>query len=534
MRSRALLAIAIGAATYFVAHPAGAQGLLPDYGTDIRVGDLRNQFSRAFGDNPRATNGRTWTLEKSIDLRETYTSSIYGSRRRGGDLSTAVTPSLLIEADTDLVKGGLSYQPVATFYLHNASMNNIAHNLNADLSSTLIEDLLFLDLRGYAAVQPIVSSFGASGNNGGPANETQSATFSANPYLQHHFGETMTARLGYTIGRTVVSSLQPRGTAPLVSGLNSNYTSHEQNLSLTTGPDFGRWNGGLQANATQYEGSGFYRGYHTERVTTNAGYAVSRILTTTASVGYESITYGQGILLAPIRGITWSGGIQMTPNADSQIKLDYGHQQGANSASLDANYALTTRVNLGARYSQSVGTGLQNLSSALAYTSVGPGGISVDRTTGAPVNLRGLLNQQPGIYRTTSASAFASWILTRDLFSLNVSSSQRRLLASGATPGSPASAGIGSNSGINSSLSWQHTVSDALSTTSSVQFGTQTIPSAGTTHNSQNTTLSLSAQYIMSETLSGSALIAHTVSKGQSFGFSPPSDTAVVGIHKAF
>ena len=532
MGHRAYLAIALGATTCLASHAAGAQGLLPDFGTDIRVGDLRNQFSRAFGDNPKGAVGRVFTVSKAIDVTETYSSSVIGARRRGGDLTTMISPSINIEADTDLVRGTFSYKPMASLYMNNANMNNIAHNLNADLSSTLIDDLLFIDLRGYAAVQPIVTSFGTTGGNGGPANETQTALFSASPYLQHHFGETLTARLGYTIARTVIESMQPRGQAPLISGLNGNYTSHEQNLSLTTGPDFGRWSGGLQASATQYEGGGIYRGYHTERITTNYGYAVSRIMTATASVGYESITYGQSVLLPPIRGVTWSGGVQLTPNADSQIKISYGRQQGMTSASLDGNYAITSRITLGARYSQSIGSGLQNLQTALSHSSVGPGGISIDPVTGAPVSLRGLLNQQPGIYKTSATSLSAAWLLTRDLFSFDISSTQRSLLAG--TPAGGATAGIGSNSGLSSSASWNHTVSEALNTTGSVQFSTQTVPIGGVTNDSQNVTVSLSAQYIMSETLSGNALIAHSFSKGQTFGFAPPRDTAVVGIHKAF
>jgi len=517
---------------------AQSAGLLPSYGTDdIRVGDLRSQFGRAFGENPKIAGDRTWTLSKSIGISETYDSNSITGGTRGKEYTTRITPAFDAEADTTNLKASVAYSPTLNIYARNPRNNDVTHNLNADVTGTVIEDLLFVDLRGYAATQPILSGFASPGSNGGRANEMQTADFSVSPYLQHRFGDTMTGRLAYTLNRTVSSSLAPRGTSgptsPFLNGVNSNYTSQKQDLSLSSGPDFGRAEFGLQGSATQFYGAGLYRGAHTETITATTGYAVTRTITTTASIGHENMVYGAGAI-RPITGMTWSGGLELTPNADSKLNLTYGHQQGGTSASVDGNYVATARITLNARYSQSVGTGLQNLQSAIASSTVGPAGIPIDRATGVPVNVNGYLGQQAGIYRSTIASIGGGLLYDRDVFALTLSNTDRQLLSNPASGGGAASNGVGSNSGINATATWQHTISDEFRTTGSLQYGTQKIPSIAANGSSETYMISLSANYQLSETVTTNALVSHADTKGPNFGLAPSRDTAVIGLNKAF
>ncbi len=516
-----------------MAAPAQAQGLLPAYGTDVRVGDLRQQFSRMNDAGPKTLSERAWTFSPAIAITETYDSAIQLPGGRGRDYTTRITPTFAGTVDTQRLKGELNYSPTYNLYALHGSESGLSHNLNANATGTLVPDLLFANLTGYAATQPLLGTAAPSNAPSGRVNEVQTAHFSGGPYIQKRLSDFAIVSAGYTISRTTMTSLAPRATAATVPGVNSNFSSQQENASIATGPDFGRINASLAAMATQYEGAGVYRGAHNETVTASTAYAITRAVTATGSIGHETIVYGPGGPKA-IDGITWSGGFMLTPNADSTLNLKYGHQQGASSFSFDGNYALTSRLRLLARYSQGVGTNLQNLQSALAGTTTGPAGIAVDRTTGAPVQLGNSIGQQPGVYRTTIASVSAAYQIDRDVISLDWSSSEQVLLSgSGASSASSsAAAGFGSNTSTTMSAAWQHNLSEALNSSLSLQYGTRSYP--GARGESETATISLAVNYVVSETISTNALVSHAQTKGKTVGLAPVRDYALVGVRKAF
>ncbi len=529
-RFAACVVAAAGCSSAPVLAQTAGQGLMPAYGTDVRVGDLRQQFARTFDTNPPTPTDRQWTLSPAIDVTQAYDSGVQHGSSYGHDFITRITPIIAATAQTNRLQGTLNYSPQFSIYAYNGSNTGIAHNLNAQGTATLVEDLLFADLRGYAATQPLLG--GLSSQSSGRTNDVQSASFSAGPRLQKRFGDTATLQAGYSLSRNMMSSLAPRGSAPLVAGVNSNYTANSENASVSTGPDFGRITASLAAMATQYVGAGIYKGAYNDSTSLSAGYAVTRAIALTSSVGHETIVYGPG---GPrtIDDITWSGGLRLTPNADSTISLSYGHQQGGTSFAFDGSYAPLSRLRLLARYSQGIGTGLQNLQGALSGAGVGPAGIAVDRTTNAPLNLNSLLGQQPGVYRTTSGSITAALEFDRDTYTLGFESTDRQLISSPSTT----SGGIGSNAGITNSLAWQHAWSEALSSTTSVQYGTRSVPGGTTGSNggsSETEAANAAVTYALSPTLSTNALISHTQTKGKSFGTAPVRDMALVGMHKAF
>ncbi len=517
-------AVAAGLGTPQAASAQG-QGLLPPYGADIRVGDLRDQFARAFQENPPVATDRSWTFTPSLDISETYDSATQTRRGFRKDYITRITPTLAGTVSTRRIDALINYSPSFSFYALGGGQNGINHNLNSSATITAVDDLLFLDLRGYAAVQPVLGYAAAPGDTGGRGNEVQTMNFSASPYLRYRFGDTATVRLAYTLTRNMVSTenLAP-GTAALAGGIAGNYTSHQQTLNVASGPAFGRIQMSLDAAATQYSGSGTLKGAHSENTTLNAGYALTRSLTVTGSIGHENIIY-PATAFKPITGITWSGGLRWQPNADSVINASFGHQQGSTSFAFDGSYAPTARLRVSARYSQAVGTGQQFLQNALAGTAVGAAGILVDRTTGAPVQLGNYFGQQQGIYRTTSASISATLLMDRDIITVTIDRTDRQLLSAGTGPG------IGSNEALSGSVAWQHSLTESWSANANLQYGDRTVPGAGS---SRTVTGSLSTSYALSEKLSTNFLISHSETFGPSFGTAPTRDLAVVGVHKAF
>ena len=507
------------------AAPAKAQGVLPAYGADVRVGDLRKQFEGMTDAGPKTLSDRAWTFSPSIAISETYDSAVLLPGAHGPDYITRISPAFAGTLDTQRLKGSLYYSPSYSLYAIHPKESGFSHNLNASVTATLVPDLLFADLHGYAATQPLLGYATPGTSSSGRANEVQTMSFSAGPYVQKRFSDIALLNAGYTVSRTSTSSLASNPASPTLAGANSNFSSQQENFSLATGPDFGRITASLATMATQYDGNGLYRGAHNETVSLTGGYAFTRQITATASVGHETIVYGPGGPKA-IDGLTWSGGVILTPNADSSIKAGYGRQQGATSFYFDGTYALTARIHLFGRYSNGVGSNLQNIQSALAGTTAGPAGVTVDRSTGAPVQLGNILSQQPGVYRTTLASAGGVYLLDRDAFSLDWSHTDQVLLSGGG------GAGFGSNTFTSMNAAWQHTLSEAFNTSASLQYGIRNV--AARHSESDTLTLSLSLNYIITETLSANALISHSDTKGSTFGLPPTRDLVVVGLRKAF
>src|SRR5271170_3267508 len=79
--------------------PAWGQGLLPAVGADVRVGDLRDQFTQAFPGLGAAV-APAWTFTPALDLTETFDDGVLRrSGRYGTDYITRVTPSLTIAGE---------------------------------------------------------------------------------------------------------------------------------------------------------------------------------------------------------------------------------------------------------------------------------------------------------------------------------------------------------------------------------------------------------------------------------------------------
>lgn len=506
---------------------AQAQGL-PAIGPDVRVGDLRTEFQQAFGGLPPA-QAHSWTYQPSIDLSETFDDGVVlPSGRTGSDFITMVTPGITIIGDSARLTGTIYYTPTLNIYAMHGDLNSIAQNLNAEVTATVIPDLFFVDLRGYATQESLNGGTGpATGVATTGDDQAQTTSLSVTPRLQHRFGGTGTGILSDTLTRNMISTVN-NNTAANADLTGGNFTSNQENASFTTGEDFGRISDTLSAVALQYSGTGTLQGAHRETFSDSASYAFNRFIAVTGSVGHENIVYGFGGP-APIDDITWSGGVQLTPGPNTSINLSYGHQQGSDSASLDSSFAPTARTRVYARYSQSVGTQQEQFQVGLAQAAIGPGNILVDRITGAPLLIGNnfLAVQSSEVFRTTTASLTGALIYDRDTITVDIEHDDEDQI-SAVTPGT------GSSSGIFGSVAWSHDVSDATVINSFVQYGTRTIAGSG---NQADFTFNVSISYIISPSLTASAQYTRTQTTGAEAGTAdtPASrDIAVVSLHKTF
>jgi uncharacterized protein (PEP-CTERM system associated) len=523
------------------ATPANAQ-LLPETGTTVQVGALRQQLEGLFAagtGTPTTTPG--WTITPAIGVEERWTDHLQGLTGQGkSTFITALLPSVLVNGQTVRTNTTLSYAPELDYYSGGGTQNRINQNLNATSQITLVAERLFLDLRGFAAMQPVSPGYGPAGTVAvARQDETQTMSFSAHPYLRQHFGDFGTAELGAMVSRTSQDGLAANqltgGSAQTPSGLTANgqnFLSEQEYFSLTSGPDFGRTSAGLSISASQNTGSGVMNNAHRDEAVLNLGYAITRNFTALASLGYQDIHYG-GVPPFNYSGMEWNGGGRWVPNPDSTVTLTYGRRDGGDAALLDASYALTARTRVFARYSQGLASGLEQLLNGVNGSTLDPMGNPVDRN-GTPVQLDNTFyGTTDNVARVTNASVTVTLLLERDSVSATLSRQQRHQVAAA----SAATAGSQDSTGLYGSLNWQRDLWPNLSAASFVQWGTNRSTAAGTSQNFDSLVFSLSLAYVISETLRAYGQYSWTRQTNAGLpGSMPmlPANLFIVGARKTF
>jgi hypothetical protein len=252
-------------------------------------------------------------------------------------------------------------------------------------------------------------------------------------------------------------------------------------------------------------------------------YQIFRSIDVYGQLGWEDIHYS-GTNALDINDLTWGFGTVLTPNADSQLTLGYGHQNGANSLIANARYALTTRTILTASYNNGVGTQLEQVNEQLSQASVNNNGGLVNSQTGNPLFVgNNALGVAPGVYRYSYLSFGATVTLDRDTITATLGHSQETQLG----------AGIASrtNAVSTGSFLWTHELTADLVATANaaLSFGA---PVAGLS--SRSFVAGVALQYTLTDTLSTFARYSfydvHSTSVDQMFY----QDIFLVGITKQF
>jgi uncharacterized protein (PEP-CTERM system associated) len=543
--------------------PAGAGPAAGVGGGDVQMGGLRGQLEAAFaaGNPPLAgaTTDPAWIITPAISLQEEWTdNALQTSSPKIASLITTVSPSISIAGSTSRLTANLYYSPSIALYSGIPSQNQVGQNLGASGLLTLLPDELYVRANGFAALQSLGAATAPNGTVAvSKQNQVQTYDFSIEPYYTHRFGGWGAMQVGVEADTTTQGLV---GAAP-GSGNSQSQTTRQELASFTSGENFGRLSSTLQLSASQYNGSGALQGSTSNLASYQGGYAITRGIIALGSIGWEDIKYtGQGAL--HINDGTWSVGVKLVPNPDSAITLGYGHQDGVTTASVDATYAPSARTRVYVNYTAGYSTDTQQLQNSLAGASFDALGNPVSAQTGAPLQLTNNFYGVNGtVYRTSSLSVTASWLLPRDSFQVSVNRQSQ-------TPvGTPVSsvlgsfegvsvdgipitvnAGSSSNQGTYGSLSWQHQVNDALSLSLYFQYGTistntplglnfETFTLVNLPQQRQNVRLvvgSLGLNYQINRTLSGSLQYSYN---SDSFGGAAPpvvQNLVVLGLRKTF
>ncbi len=512
------------------------------------VQDLQHQMGLASGFASLGSQ-QGWTILPRISMEEEFTDNVFEvpSPRRW-DLTTIIAPGVSVLGNSDRAQLRLDYQPELEMHAINGDQNVLVQQLNAVGTLTLVPELFFVDLRALAGVQATNGGVGGLGGLGQPGvggvtgaslgqgqtsdlglakqNRTQTASFSVSPYMLFQFGDIGTGKVGASLSQSTASRLTGFAPIPLVSqGANDqHFSSVAEFAQFETGDEFAALRDTFSANGLQATsgGTGVSRSTR-DMASDRVDYQINHSIDVYGQIGWEDISYSGNNALA-INDLTWGFGTVLTPNPDSQLTVGYGHQNGADTLTASAHYALTGRTILTASYNNGVGTQLEQVSNQLDQASVGNNGGLVNSQTGAPLLVgNNALGVATGVYRYNYLSFRATTLLDRDSLTLILGHSQETQVGSGVASRT--------NAVSTGTFLWTHELTPDLvaSATASLSVGT---PLAGSS--SKSYVVGISLQYILSETVSTFARYSFYDVQYSTAGQSWYQDLFLIGITKQF
>lgn len=531
------------------------------------------------------TPGAAWSIVPSLGVQLLASDNIFASsRNRETDVVTAIDPGLFLSGDSQRLRGTLAYVPSAQFYANNSNQNRVFQVGSGQATATLVQDQLFLDVRGLAAVQPTAGGFAPNGNRpatststnafgttgqagvptglqdptglggaanpgaagfGGAANTSatglgspgsnqlltrsnsvQSYSFQVSPYFVQRFGSLATVRLGYVYqfsDQTGTEQRLPNQSLPFFVG--QSVVSNRGYAVVRSGEDLGRLALQGRVDATTYSGGGVYAGAQNFVTSVEARYAILPTVALLVEGGYEDVSFG-GLTPIRISDAIWSLGTRLTPGPESAITARYVRRYGFNSPSLSAVLAVGGRTQIFANYSESFSTAITNAQDLLASTTLDALGNPVDSQTGEPVlYVNSFFPVQNAVFKSRVGSATISQFWPRDTISLSIFSSEQ----------TPVSVARGTTafafSSVVGGITWSHELTPLTTGIVSAQLGRSNSSGAGS-----GSLYAISGALIQqfTETLTGTFRVSWTRSvSGISLG-SYSQGVVVLGLRKTF
>ena len=147
---------------------------------------------------------RTWALEPSVSLRQTFTDNRSLQTVKDSDSITEASAGLRLRGTSGRLRGFLDYSLTGSAYARKNDANDLRHFLSANGTAELIEGQAFIDVRGSYARQAI-SAFGTQSPTPGltESNQSDVASASVSPYVRGRFAGVVRyeARLTHEVTR---------------------------------------------------------------------------------------------------------------------------------------------------------------------------------------------------------------------------------------------------------------------------------------------------------------------------------------------
>ena len=511
--------------------------LLPHLGTAVELGNLRQAFEQAYGPVTAPISPQAWSVTPAIDAEVIATDNAQGLgtvagaggfvARRGSELMTVITPSIAIAGQSRRLTGVFNYAPSFRSFARDSRQNSVGHNLNANATLTIFEDLFFLNASAFAAESSRLGGLGGGvGNNVARRDRVQTTSVSLSPQLRHAFSDWGVGSASYTISQITQSGIGLRTNTPFAPAVRSTNTiTNTANVSFTSGEAFGRINFTLAANRTYYKGQGALRNSERGTETLDLGYAATRTLTLLGLVGHQSISYG-GQRPIRINEMIWNLGFRWNPDPDTTMTLRYGRRDGGDNFTFEGNTAPTARTRVSASYSEAMASLADELQLSLTRGTTSGNGLVIDPITGMPVLVtNNFAGTQGGVSRVRRASLSAVLLQDADTYTLTVNRDDRLTLSADAPGGAP------SVTWLTATLSWQRELQPGLRGNAQVTYGDRSGRGFGS---QEMITFSTGLSWALSETLSTRATYTYTQATSNRAGLSYTANLLAVGVRKSF
>ena len=233
--------------------------------------------------------GRPYLLTPSITLRQTYSDNItLAKENTQSDFVTQFIPALTFCRVGPRLRAQVDYEGQILRYWDESQHDDVFHRLNADTTTTLVRDRLFLEAGASHVQQPLSSRArrGAFGDDNVlvTGNRVDAVNLRVSPYLIQDLGPAGTSVTRYTFDRTTYEEVRPDQTVHSGSFLVTSPAAAEP-LS---------WQASIRSDRVERERRGFDDVRYFDDAFLDLGYLLTGRLTVLGRAGVETETLRDG------------------------------------------------------------------------------------------------------------------------------------------------------------------------------------------------------------------------------------------------
>ena len=233
--------------------------------------------------------GRPYLLTPSITLRQTYSDNItLAKENTQSDFVTQFIPALTFCRVGPRLRAQVDYEGQILRYWDQSQHDDVFHDLNADTTSTLVRDRLFLDA-GASFERQYVTSRGRRGaftddNVLVTGNRIDALNLRVSPYLVQDLGRVGTSVTRYSFHRTSYEEIRPDATVHSGSFLVTSPAAAEPYS----------WQAAVRSSRVERKRRGFDRVRYFDDAYLDLGYLLTGRLAVLGRAGVETETLRDG------------------------------------------------------------------------------------------------------------------------------------------------------------------------------------------------------------------------------------------------
>ena len=251
---------------------------------------------------------RTWTIEPSVSLRESFTDNQRLQTVKEADAITEANASVYVTGTAGALRGHLDYSITGSVYARHRAANEIRHFLNGSAIAEIIDGQGFVDLRANYSPHAI-SAFGNQSPDSGlsSSNRSDVGSLSISPYLRGRLGSVARyeARVSYDT---------TRATGTDASDVDNTFASLNVG-SASSGSPLG-WSASATHSIADYRAG---RRTFDSRLRAGLNYVLNRELKLGVSAGQERTDM---ITLGGESNATWGVQGEWTPTERTSLVAD--------------------------------------------------------------------------------------------------------------------------------------------------------------------------------------------------------------------